>query len=112
MTTDELLTVAEVAELLKLNQQTIRNMLDRGDLPAVRVGTRRVRILRSDLDEFIGERKRLTQRSDQRVAFDDALGAASKALRSKDKAATAAALRSLAQQALALAVEIEAASTA
>jgi len=39
MTTDELLTVAEVAELLKLNQQTVRNMLDRGDLPSVRVAT-------------------------------------------------------------------------
>ncbi len=48
---DEFLTVAEVAELLKLNRQTVRNMVDRGDLPAVRVGTRRVRILRSDLDE-------------------------------------------------------------
>jgi excisionase family DNA binding protein len=29
---DEFLTVAEVAELLKLNQQTIRNMIDRGEL--------------------------------------------------------------------------------
>jgi predicted transcriptional regulator len=31
---DEFLTVAEVAELLKLNEQTVRNMVDRGDLPA------------------------------------------------------------------------------
>jgi excisionase family DNA binding protein len=31
---DEFLTVADVAELLKLNQQTIRNWLDRGELPA------------------------------------------------------------------------------
>jgi excisionase family DNA binding protein len=107
--TDELLTVVEVAELLKLNQQMVRNMVDRGDLPAIRAGTRRVRILRSDLDEFLVERKRLTQRSNQRVAFDDALGVASKALRGKDNAAAAAALRSLAQQALALAAEIDAA---
>jgi excisionase family DNA binding protein len=112
MTSDELLTVAEVAELLKLNLQTVRNMLDRGDLPAVRVGTRRVRILRSDLDEFLAEGKRLTQRSTQRVAFDDALGAASKALRGKAGAAAAAALRSLSQQALALAAEIDGASSA
>jgi excisionase family DNA binding protein len=35
---DEFLNVAEVAELLKLNPQTIRNWLDRGELPAVRVG--------------------------------------------------------------------------
>jgi excisionase family DNA binding protein len=43
---DELLTVAEVAELLKLNQQTIRNMIDRGELGHVRVGQRRVRVRR------------------------------------------------------------------
>ena len=50
---DEFLTVAEVAELLKLNAQTIRNWLDRAELPYVRLGTRRVRIRRSDLDAFI-----------------------------------------------------------
>jgi excisionase family DNA binding protein len=41
---DEFLTVAEVASILKLNQQTIRNSIDAGTLPAVRVGPRRVRI--------------------------------------------------------------------
>jgi excisionase family DNA binding protein len=46
------LTVAEVAELLKLNQQTVRNWIDQGSLPALRVG-RRVRIRRSDLDELL-----------------------------------------------------------
>jgi excisionase family DNA binding protein len=50
---DELLTVAEVAELLKLNQQTVRNMIDRGELRAVRVGQRRVRIRQSQLDAFL-----------------------------------------------------------
>jgi excisionase family DNA binding protein len=49
---EEYMTVAEVAEILKLNQQTIRNMLDRGDLPFVRLG-RRVRIKRSDFDRFV-----------------------------------------------------------
>jgi excisionase family DNA binding protein len=48
------LTVAEVAEMLKLNQQTVRNWIDRGSLPAVRVG-RRVRILRSDFDRLVEE---------------------------------------------------------
>ena len=46
---DEFLTVAEVAELLKLNKQTVRNWINRGELPAVRLGDRRVRIKRSDL---------------------------------------------------------------
>ena len=50
---DELLTVKEVAELLKLNQQTIRNMIDRGELAHVRVGQRRVRIRQSQLDAFL-----------------------------------------------------------
>jgi excisionase family DNA binding protein len=49
---DEFLTVADVAELLKLNQQTVRNWIDRGDLPAVRIG-RRVRIRRSELEAMI-----------------------------------------------------------
>jgi len=42
----------EVADLLKLNQQTIRNWIDAGQLPAIRIG-RRVRVLRSDLDRLI-----------------------------------------------------------
>jgi len=50
--TEEFLTVAEVAELLKLNQQTVRNWIDQGSLPAVRVG-RRVRIKRSDFDRIV-----------------------------------------------------------
>jgi excisionase family DNA binding protein len=51
---DEFLTVAEVAEMLKLNQQTIRNWIDKGDLAAVRIG-RRVRIRREDLDAKLAE---------------------------------------------------------
>jgi excisionase family DNA binding protein len=46
---DEFLTVDEVARLLKLNQQTVRNQIDRGEMPAVRMGPRRVRIRRSEL---------------------------------------------------------------
>jgi excisionase family DNA binding protein len=46
------LTVAEVAEMLKLNQQTVRNWIDQGSLPALRVG-RRVRIKRSDFDRVL-----------------------------------------------------------
>jgi putative molybdopterin biosynthesis protein len=49
MTDEAFLTVAEVADLLKLNQQTVRNWIDRGELPAYRVG-RRVRIARADFD--------------------------------------------------------------
>jgi excisionase family DNA binding protein len=51
---ESFLTVAEVAELLKLNQQTVRNWIDQGSLPALRVG-RRVRIRRSDLNRLLEE---------------------------------------------------------
>jgi excisionase family DNA binding protein len=49
---DEFLTVAEVAAMLKLNQQTVRNWIDQGSLPALRVG-RRVRIKRSDSERIV-----------------------------------------------------------
>jgi len=51
---ESFLTVAEVAELLKLNQQTVRNWIDAGSLPALKVG-RRVRIRRSDLERKLEE---------------------------------------------------------
>jgi excisionase family DNA binding protein len=50
---DKSLTVDEIAGTLKLNAQTVRNWIDRGELPAVRVGKRRVRVRQSDLDAFI-----------------------------------------------------------
>jgi excisionase family DNA binding protein len=49
---ESFLTVAEVADLLKLNQQTVRNWIDQGSLPALRVG-RRVRIKRSDFERVL-----------------------------------------------------------
>jgi excisionase family DNA binding protein len=51
---DSFLTVAEVAGMLKLNQQTVRNWIDQGSLPALRVG-RRVRIKRSDFDRVLAD---------------------------------------------------------
>jgi excisionase family DNA binding protein len=51
---DEYLTVNEIAEHLKLNPQTIRNWIEVGSLPAVRVG-RRVRIRRADLDRLLAQ---------------------------------------------------------
>ena len=50
----QFLTVAEVAAILKLNQQTIRNWIDHGTLPALRIG-RRVRVTRSDLDQLLAD---------------------------------------------------------
>jgi hypothetical protein len=40
---DELLTVYDVAGRLKVNQQTVRNRIDGGELVGIRVGSRRIR---------------------------------------------------------------------
>ncbi len=56
---ESFLTVAEVAEKLRLNQQTVRNWIDAGSLPALRVG-RRVLIKRSDLDRILEDAYRGT----------------------------------------------------
>ena len=50
--TDEVFTVAEVASILKLNQQTVRNWIDAGVLPALKIG-RRVRVRRSVLEDVL-----------------------------------------------------------
>ncbi len=39
--------------MLKINQQTVRNMIDRGEMGAVRVGQMRVRVRQSQLDAFL-----------------------------------------------------------
>lgn len=85
----------------------LKNIIDRGELPAVRVGARRVRVQRSDLDAFLSEGRRLTQRSQTRVALDDAIGAANKAIRGSDGRKAVKALHSLSQAALALADELD-----
>jgi excisionase family DNA binding protein len=52
MAGDEFMTVAEIAAILKLNRQTVRNWTDAGTIPPVRIG-RRVRIKRSDFDAVV-----------------------------------------------------------
>jgi excisionase family DNA binding protein len=50
--TDELLTVDQVADILKLGRTKLYEIMDRGDLPSIRIGRSR-RILRSDLNCYI-----------------------------------------------------------
>ncbi len=51
---DEFLTVAEIAMMLKLHQQTVRNWIAAGNLPAYRVG-RALRVRSSALERFVSE---------------------------------------------------------
>jgi len=48
----DLLTVKEVAEILRVSQPTILRMIDDGELRAIRVRNQ-WRIRRSDLDEYL-----------------------------------------------------------
>lgn len=51
---DELLTVAEVAEMLRVSTMTVYRLIRTGELPAVRVG-RNYRVRRADLDAYLQE---------------------------------------------------------
>lgn len=106
---EEFLTVAQIAELLKVNPQTVYNTIERGDLPAVRFGPRRVRVRRVDLEQFIATSSEKAARpSKRRVAFDVAVGNANQALKRKTPGDSAvAALRRVSEVALALADELE-----
>lgn len=50
-----LLTVPEVARALRVTVTTVRRLVERGDLSAVKVGPKLVRIPRTALTPFIGE---------------------------------------------------------
>jgi excisionase family DNA binding protein len=50
---DELLTIDEVAKILKVNKSHVFELMKEGELPVVRRGTRYTRILRSDLMAFV-----------------------------------------------------------
>ena len=103
MADEDFLTVNDVAELLQLNQQTVRNWIDAGKLPAVRAG-RRVRVRRTDLEQLIGVPTTVEEQAQQPKK---------RASKPKTPAAPAvdpeivAALRDLAQAAMVLAARLE-----
>jgi excisionase family DNA binding protein len=68
---DEFLTVDYIAGLLKLDPMTIRNMIDRGELAAVRIGSRRVRIRRSEPDRFIAAGETVKRREPEPAEVDE-----------------------------------------
>jgi excisionase family DNA binding protein len=51
---DEILTLPEVAELLKVGYETIYSMVQKGQLPAFKVGGE-WRVQRVDIDEWIDQ---------------------------------------------------------
>jgi excisionase family DNA binding protein len=51
----EILNVHDVADLLDLSEQTVRDMARQGELPGFRAGLNRWRFRRSDIDKYIDE---------------------------------------------------------
>ena len=49
------LTVAEVAEVLRVSNMTVYRLITAGDLPAVRVG-KSYRLREDDVDKYLGDR--------------------------------------------------------
>ena len=54
---DPWLTVAEIAEELRVNPATVRLWISKGRLPAKRAGQRKLLIRRSDLDRMLERRQ-------------------------------------------------------
>ncbi len=52
-TTDSLWTQAAAAEYLSVNERTVRRLIADGQLPAHRVGSRLVRVRRSDVENLL-----------------------------------------------------------
>ena len=58
----ELLTVAEVATLMRLSKMTIYRLIDSGQLPAIRVG-RSLRIPKTSVESFLRDAGQPAHRS-------------------------------------------------
>lgn len=57
--TNQWLKVVEVAELLQLPRTRTYELIHRGELPAVRVGERSIRVHRDELERFLLEERRV-----------------------------------------------------
>lgn len=49
----DILTIEEVAKIMKVNKRTVYRWLERGDLKYARLGRKTYRVFESDLKKFI-----------------------------------------------------------
>ena len=50
---DDILTIEEVARVLKVNKRTVYRWIESGDLKAARIGRKTYRVFESDVRKFI-----------------------------------------------------------
>jgi excisionase family DNA binding protein len=50
---DDILTVEEVAKILKVSKRTVYRWIETGDLKVARIGRKTYRVFESDLNTFI-----------------------------------------------------------
>jgi excisionase family DNA binding protein len=58
----KLFSIATVAERLEISQDTVRRLISRGDLTAIRIGTM-VRIAAADIESFVNRQRQDVQQS-------------------------------------------------
>ncbi len=63
---EEVYTVQEVAQRLRVSERTVRNWIESGELPAFPIGKRGYRISKADLQAFVDERKKRNLDKDDR----------------------------------------------
>ncbi len=62
MQEDKMLTIDEVAERMRVNEKTVRNWIQSGELAAFPIGKRGYRISETDLHDFVETRKQRLQK--------------------------------------------------
>jgi len=60
---EDVLTVKEVAKILRVNPRAVYGLINSGDLPHLNLGSKKVR--RTSLDKFIEEQERQTMENEQ-----------------------------------------------
>jgi excisionase family DNA binding protein len=66
---EDLLTPAEVADILKASKATAYGLLSRGVIPTVRIGSL-VRVRRGDLERYLREKTELKHRKNSNTSAD------------------------------------------
>jgi excisionase family DNA binding protein len=58
---DEVYTVQEIAQKMKVSERTVRNWIEKEGLPAFPIGKRGYRVVKVDLDAWVEARKQSRQ---------------------------------------------------